>query len=602
MAFSENLREGIRSSFEKNGGIFGQALQYRREKQEHEKAVQQEIKTINKGTLRLSSTRNTLANLETSFLAISKNMQLIAKAYEAQVTLQEETNAALGVPQQQPTSQPIQRQAAAIQKQLEGPQKQEQSSLFDKIFDLLDDLGRKTRGGRPPRMPRGPKGTGKFGKLGKFGKMGGRLLGRVAGPASLAIGAYEASEFLAETGYGKRMAEGEGKRAQKAFKEKNTDFSSQQLTAQQAKDILDSNSKRDIEAFGGRDRLEQIAGIKKVEPVKQLTFPATGVGGGRGVVNPQAVTPTPEPAAPPPPPAGVLLSGSGEVVRSGSGEAVRTSMPSTPPPAPTAKPTPSATEDKKPPAGGSVIDTVTAALSSFGITNPFAKSAILANIEKESGFKPRSEDLAAYAKTSNQRIREVFTTRVSKYTDEELDRIKKDPVAFGEVVYGKETKLGAGMGNTQEGDGYKYRGRGFIQITGKNNYALYGKMIGEDLLGNPDKANEPWVAAKIAAAFIANGLKNKLDFSSQSEANRAVTQTIGGKSLNLNVGYGAEILAKVDKYSGKYINEASTAVASAKSEQQGGSTTIVVAAQQPDTKKAPVTQGPRKEYHTPIAA
>jgi len=168
------------------------------------------------------------------------------------------------------------------------------------------------------------------------------------------------------------------------------------------------------------------------------------------------------------------------------------------------------------------------------------------------------------------------------------------------LIYGKNTEIGLSMGNTQEGDGFKYRGRGFIQITGKNNYAAYGKMIGEDLVGNPDRANDPFVAAKIAAAFVVRGLNNKLNFSSQSEANRAVTQSIGGKKLNLDVGIGAQILAKVDKYSGNYVGEASTAVAAAKQGQGGGGggTTVVVVAAA-DTKKAPQNAAPRTSQPLP---
>jgi hypothetical protein len=58
------------------------------------------------------------------------------------------------------------------------------------------------------------------------------------------------------------------------------------------------------------------------------------------------------------------------------------------------------------------------------------------------------------------------------------------------------------MGNDKPGDGYKYRGRGFIQITGKSMYRTVSKEIGEDLVSNPDLANEPKTAAKIIPAFF----------------------------------------------------------------------------------------------------
>ena len=201
-----------------------------------------------------------------------------------------------------------------------------------------------------------------------------------------------------------------------------------------------------------------------------------------------------------------------------------------------------------------MINLIITAMNELGITNKFTKIALLANIQKESGFVPKNENLNY---TSVQRIQEVFPSTVKKsgYGPKELEKFLKNPQALAEFVYGKNSARGPGMGNKEDGDGYKYRGRGFIQITGKNNYDAFGKIIGEDLIQNPDKANDPFVAAKLAAAFIIRGLGKKLNaFTTQQEANRAVTQTIGGAGLNLNVGIGAEILAKVDKYSKGFEN------------------------------------------------
>jgi predicted chitinase len=226
--------------------------------------------------------------------------------------------------------------------------------------------------------------------------------------------------------------------------------------------------------------------------------------------------------------------------------------PPTAAPAPTVKPPTAAKLPGKEgviAAGKGVIGVLTAALMSAGITNAYAQKAILANVGKETGFKPRNEDLKAYANTSNKRIREVFTTRAAKYTDEQLDQIKKDEYKFGELVYGKDTSIGQKMGNTEEGDGYKYRGRGAIQLTGKNNYKAYSKVVGQDLVANPELVNQPDIDYKIVAEFVKKGTNGKLDFQSQSEANRAVTQAIGGARLNLNEGIGAKILQTVNEYS-----------------------------------------------------
>lgn len=58
------------------------------------------------------------------------------------------------------------------------------------------------------------------------------------------------------------------------------------------------------------------------------------------------------------------------------------------------------------------------------------------------------------------------------------------------------------LGNTNPGDGVKFRGRGFIQITGRWDYAHFGSEVGRDLVGNPDLALDPAVAAEILALYF----------------------------------------------------------------------------------------------------
>lgn len=58
------------------------------------------------------------------------------------------------------------------------------------------------------------------------------------------------------------------------------------------------------------------------------------------------------------------------------------------------------------------------------------------------------------------------------------------------------------LGNTQPGDGPRFKGRGFVQITGRENYTKAGKAIGVDLCAEPDRANEPEIAAKVLAWFF----------------------------------------------------------------------------------------------------
>lgn len=143
-------------------------------------------------------------------------------------------------------------------------------------------------------------------------------------------------------------------------------------------------------------------------------------------------------------------------------------------------------------------------MKSRGITNPIVQAAILATIGKESAFVPKNE--IPYNNTDNSRIRSTFSS-TKKLSDRKLDRLKKDPEAFFNYVYGPPG-VGKVLGNTQPGDGYKYRGRGFNGITGRANYRKYGYE------SNPEALNSPEGSAEAALNFLAkegSSLNNKFD-------------------------------------------------------------------------------------------
>jgi predicted chitinase len=169
------------------------------------------------------------------------------------------------------------------------------------------------------------------------------------------------------------------------------------------------------------------------------------------------------------------------------------------------------------------------AMKEDGITDPNAQIGVLSVIAKESGFKPKDE--ISYSNTSNSRIRSIFGKRVSKLSDSELDSIKRDPKRFFDLVYGGR------FGNARD-EGYKYRGRGFNGLTFKGNYKKYGDMIGVDLVGNPDLANDPKVAAKLAVAFFTKGKSGDSlpKFQSKEDATKyfANVNSGGGSTFGLD--------------------------------------------------------------------
>ena len=160
-------------------------------------------------------------------------------------------------------------------------------------------------------------------------------------------------------------------------------------------------------------------------------------------------------------------------------------------------------------------------LKGRGITNPMVQAAILATVGKESGFIPQNE--VGYGSTSNNRIRQIFSS-TKKLSDSKLNNLKSDDESFFNYVYGPKGK-GPGLGNTQPGDGYKFRGRGFNQITGRGNYKAYG------FEGNPDSLNTPDGAAEAMIDFLAkegSSLNNRFDNADEA-LEFFVTRNAGGR-------------------------------------------------------------------------
>lgn len=71
--------------------------------------------------------------------------------------------------------------------------------------------------------------------------------------------------------------------------------------------------------------------------------------------------------------------------------------------------------------------------------------------------------------------------------------------------YGPQTSVGKMLGNTKAGDGALYHGRGYVQITGRNNYAKAKKLTGVDLISEPNRAKEPELAYQIAIQGMMDG-------------------------------------------------------------------------------------------------
>ena len=115
-----------------------------------------------------------------------------------------------------------------------------------------------------------------------------------------------------------------------------------------------------------------------------------------------------------------------------------------------------------------------------GISNNNTIAFLLANAEVETGFDGKSENL-------NYRAPDIMKFKNAKGKEDYVRKIANvpgvkpgDQKAIGNLIYGDR------MGNKAPDDGWKYRGRGFTQITGKDNYKAVSKIVGTDYVGDPD--------------------------------------------------------------------------------------------------------------------
>ena len=195
---------------------------------------------------------------------------------------------------------------------------------------------------------------------------------------------------------------------------------------------------------------------------------------------------------------------------------------------------------------------------SQGITNPYAQIGILCTIGKESNFIPKFE--RGYSGTKdNSYIRKLFGARLKQFSDAELEILKKDDIKFFDYIYGykmNSKKPGwsyNGSWNTkndQPGDGWKYRGGGFNQITFKSGYEKYGKVVGLDLVTNPDLLNDVNTAAKASVTFMVKGLANKkIDQSSFTDADSAIRIFV---AINHGGNFTDRGYSKASTYSGNF--------------------------------------------------
>ncbi|EME70985.1 glycoside hydrolase family 19 [Paramagnetospirillum caucaseum] len=142
------------------------------------------------------------------------------------------------------------------------------------------------------------------------------------------------------------------------------------------------------------------------------------------------------------------------------------------------------------------------ACAEWVIDTPLRQAAFLAQIAHESGqFRALAENL----NYSAEALLRVFPRH---FDAGQAATYARQPQRIGSRVYANRM----GNGDEASGDGWRYRGRGLIQVTGKANYAACGTALGLDLIAQPDLLEQPAPAARSAVWFWhRNGLNRPAD-------------------------------------------------------------------------------------------
>lgn len=184
--------------------------------------------------------------------------------------------------------------------------------------------------------------------------------------------------------------------------------------------------------------------------------------------------------------------------------------------------------------GVAVANEITSVIQKFDITTPLRLAHFLSQCAHESGNFTAVRENMNYSVKS---LRSVFP----KYfpTDAFAENYARKPEKIGNRVYANR------MGNNDEasGDGFKFRGRGYIQLTGKNNYKAFGDFIGDDLVANPDLVATKYPLTSAGFFFAKNFLWAICDRGASDVVVTVLTQRVNGGTHGLS-----DRLVKFKKY------------------------------------------------------
>jgi putative chitinase len=173
----------------------------------------------------------------------------------------------------------------------------------------------------------------------------------------------------------------------------------------------------------------------------------------------------------------------------------------------------------------SVIAQIPETAAKFNITNTLRLAHFLAQCGHESGgFKAVNENLNYSAKGLRGTFGKYFPT------DALAVAYERKPEKIANKVYSSRM----GNGDEASGEGWKYRGRGYIQLTGKSNYTKFDGTVGDDIVENPDLVATKYPLASAAFFFDSNKLWSICDKGADDATVTAVTKRVNGGTIGLS--------------------------------------------------------------------
>ena len=162
---------------------------------------------------------------------------------------------------------------------------------------------------------------------------------------------------------------------------------------------------------------------------------------------------------------------------------------------------------------GVFVPVLNTAMNRYQIVGSKRIAVFIAQVGHESGQLTRLVENLNYSAEALQRA------WPSRFSAKLAADVARKPEQIANIAYGNR------MGNTATGDGWKYRGRGLIQITGKDNYRACGEALGLDLIAQPELLEKPQHACMSAAWFWATKGLNTL---ADSDKFNVITLRING--------------------------------------------------------------------------